>query len=200
MIERNANPRRFAIAATAVAAVLTTAVSADAQTVLRSSGPLPTTSATIQATDRDGRDYEALVPVVQGWYDGRISLYLSTDSSRRDVARMTHTNFVPKLTGAIAGGAVDDIYQLTNFKQGNVLPSSPAPAGPENADPAYTPLWQLSLVTWVSGQPRTLTSERAVLAEQALGHVRIVKTDVVINCPVIFTPRGGVLYGVRISR
>ena len=150
--------------------------------------------------DRDDRDYEAIVPVTVGWYNGQISLYLSTDSSRRDVSRATHTNYVPKLRNAIAGGAVDDIYQFTNFKQGNILPSSPAPAGSENTDPSYTPLWQLSLVTWVSGQPHTLKSEADVLVEKGAGHVTVVKTDVVINCPVIFTPRGGVLYGVHIRR
>lgn len=197
------NPTRIArpllVAAAFAGAVLLGAAGADAQTRVPPALAAPATAAVVPA-DRDGHDYEAIVPVVQGWYNGQISLYLSTDSSRRDVSRLTHTNYVAKLRGAIAGAAVDDIYQLTNFKQGNILPSAPAPAGPENGDPSYTPLWQLSLVTWIAGQPHTLKSEAAVFAEKAAGHVSIVKTDIVINCPVIFTPRGGLLYGVRIIR
>ena len=195
MLERNTNVRSVAAIAATLAALAVNTAPSNAQ-----SHSTLIANVAVSPTDRDARDYEAVVPVVQGWYNGRISLYLSTDSSQRDVARATHTNFVPRLAGAIAGGAVDDIYQLVNFKQGNILPSSPAPAGPENIDPNYTPLWQLSLVTWISGHPHTLKSEQEVLAEKAAGHVRIVKTNVVINCPVIFTPRGGLLYGVRILR
>ena len=184
-------------AAASIAAVCAAApVVASAQTLTS-----PFVASSANATDRDIESFRASVPVVAGWFDGQLSLYLSTDSSNRDVARMTHTNFVPKLAGAIAGGAVDDIYQLTNFHQGNILPSSPHPAGPENTDPNYTPLWQLSLVTWRPGsKPYTLKSEAAVRAEKAAGHVTVLKTNVVINCPVIFTPGGGVLYGVRILR
>lgn len=195
MVDMMGKARRFArVAACAALAFAGTAASVG--------HPHAALAAVVQGapSHRDGSDYEAVVPVVQGWYNGQIALYLSTDSSQRDVARLTHTNFVARLGGAIAGNAVDDIYQLTNFKQGNVIPSAPSPAGPENTDPNYTPLWQLSLVTWISGQPHTLTSEAAVLAERAAGHVRIVKTQIVINCPVIFTPRGGVLYGIRIVR
>jgi hypothetical protein len=36
--------------------------------------------------------------------------------------------------------AVDDIYVFTNFSQGNVLASSPDPAGYQNTDPNYTPI------------------------------------------------------------
>ncbi len=151
-----------------------------------------------QSVAGDGNDYEAVVPVVAGWYNGKVALYLSTDSSQRDVSRLTHTNFVGRLSGAIAGGAVDDIYQLTNYKQGNIIPSAPIPAGPGNMNPAYTPLWQLSLVSWIGGTPHTLRSEAEVLAEKSAGHVRIVKTSIVINCPVIFTPAGGTLYGIHI--
>lgn len=51
--------------------------------------------------------------------------------------------------------AVDDIFVFANFTQGNVLASSPHPAGPENTDTNYSPLWQISLVSWNPGtQPR----------------------------------------------
>ncbi len=182
----------------ALAALMTPAI-AGAQTA----STLAPASAATASRDRDGNDYEAYVPLTTGWYRGRISLYLSTDASDRSVARATHTNYAPKLANAIASNpsSVDDIYQFTNFKQGNVLPSTPRPAGPENDDPAYTPLWQLSLVTWKPGvSPRVLRSEDAILDARDRGLVSIRKTNVVINCPVVYTPSGGLLYGVHILR
>ena len=91
----------------------------------------------------------------------------------------------------------DDIYHVTNFTQGNVIPSAPIPAGPGNTDPNYTPLWQLSLVTW-KASPHILKSEEEVLNAQSQGLVEIVKTNIVLNCPVIYTPEGGLLPTAKI--
>jgi hypothetical protein len=94
---------------------------------------------------------------------------------------------------------VDDIYHITNFTQGNVIPSAPIPAGPGNTDPNYSPLWQLSTVTWNPGiTPYVLTSEAEILDAQSRGLVTLVKTNIVINCPVIYTPFGGFLPDTRI--
>ena len=94
----------------------------------------------------------------------------------------------------------DDIYHVTNFTQGNVIPSAPIPAGPGSKDPNYTPLWQVSLVTWNSGTtPYLLKSEEDVKNAQAEGLVTIVKTNIVVNCPVIYTPFGGLLPTAKIS-
>jgi hypothetical protein len=44
-----------------------------------------------------------------------------------------------------------------------VLASAPHPAGPTNTDANYSPLWQVSLVTWNPGrQGRVLTSQNDV--------------------------------------
>ena len=134
-----------------------------------------------------------LAPDTSGYFDGQRSEYLSTDTSDKATAELNHLNYVPRLTSAANTNAVDDIY-ITNAKQPNVLPSSPRPAGSGNTDPSYTPLWQVSQVTWVQGaQAETLTSEKAILAAQASGLVTIAKTNVVINCPVVYTPSGGEL-------
>jgi hypothetical protein len=137
-----------------------------------------------------------ILPLVHCWYKGKVA-YASDQSyaSQQDV------NLVPRLSNVIAGGAVDDIYKckVTNFNQGNVIPSAPIPAGPGNTDPDYTPLWQVSLVTWRSGTtPYTLKSEEEVLNAQSQGLVDIVKTNIVVNCPVIFTPYGGRLPTAKI--
>ena len=134
------------------------------------------------------------LPLIPGWYAGQMVYYIQTEASDPKVAADQGVNFVPRLANAIAAGAVDDIYVVTNFKQANVIPSAPIPAGPNNADPNYTPLWQVSTVTWNTGTtPRTLHSESEVLAAESANLVTLVKTTIVVNCPVIFTPQGGVM-------
>ncbi|HUI44359.1 MAG TPA: hypothetical protein VL122_00030 [Nitrospirota bacterium] len=144
------------------------------------------------------------LPLVHCWYKGQVAYYIQTEASDPGVAAQQGVNYVPQLANTInapgPGGAVDDIYAVTNFKQGNVIPSAPIPAGPNNANsPPYSPLWQVSLVTWNPGTtPYTLKSEEEVLAAKADGMVTIVKTNIVVNCPVIFTPVGGLLPTAKI--
>ena len=146
-------------------------------------------------------DSRVSLPLIRGWYDGKPALYISTETSDRQVAEMTHITYSPILRNAIAGGAVDDIYMVTNFKQGNVIPQAPQPEGPRNQAATYTPLWQLNLVTWSSNaRPHLLKSEAEIRAEKARGNVRVVKTNVVINCPILHTPQGGLFPGAQIER
>jgi hypothetical protein len=143
----------------------------------------------------------ATFPIVFCWYKGQPALYIQTDASDPGLAAQQRVNLVPRLANAInaSGGAVDDIYHVTNFQQGNVIPSAPLPAGPNNSDPNYTPMWQLSTVTWNTGTtPRLLTSEEDVLEARDNGEVTLTKTNIVLNCPVIFTPQGGKLPLVKI--
>src|SRR5579863_1115937 len=140
-----------------------------------------------------------ILPLVQCWYKGKVAYYIQTDASDQSIAAQFGLNYVPRLSGAIDGQAVDDIYHVTNFNQGNVIPSAPIPAGPGNTDPNYTPDWQLSLVTWRSGTtPYILKSEEEVLDAQSKGLLDIVKANIVINCPVIYTPYGGLLPSAQI--
>jgi len=140
-----------------------------------------------------------ILPLVQCWYKGKVAYYIQTEASDQTLAEQQGVNYVPQLANAIAAGAVDDIYHVTNFAQGNVIPSAPIPAGPANTDPNYTPLWQLSTVTWNSGTtPHILKSEEDVLNARAQGLVAIVKTNIVINCPVMYTPFGGLLPTAKI--
>src|SRR5260221_14100934 len=94
----------------------------------------------------------------------------------------------------------DDIFVFTNFTQGNVLASAPHPAGPTNSDTNYSPLWQVSLVTWVAGrEPRVLTSQADVTTALAAGDVTVQRTPIIVECSVIFTPGGGLLPGARVT-
>lgn len=141
-------------------------------------------------------------PIVFCWFEGQPALYIQTDASDPDLALQQNVNLVPQLSNAVntPGGAVDDIYHVTNFKQGNIIASAPIPTGPKNANPNYSPLWQVTTVTWNAGvTPRVLTSEEEVLGARDDGEVTLSKTNIVVNCPVVFTSQGGKLPLVKIA-
>ena len=141
------------------------------------------------------------LPLVHGWYNGQPVLYISTDTSDAGVAQQIGANFVPGLAGALGTSAVDDIYTVTNFTQDNIVPSAPTPAGSANTSQSYSPLWQVSTVTWVAGAtPYTLKSEADVLAAASAKVVTVSKTNIVINCPILYTPAGGKLPGIQFER
>ncbi|MGH9543774.1 MAG: DUF7482 domain-containing protein [Terriglobales bacterium] len=161
---------------------------------------LALTSGTLHAqTSENVQNPRVILPLVHCWYKGKVAYYIQTEASDKALAEQQGVNYVPELANTISSGAVDDIYHVTNFTQGNVIPSAPIPAGPGNTDPGYTPLWQLSLVTWNSGTtPYVLKSEEDVLSARDQGLLTIVKTNIVINCPVIYTPFGGLLPTAKI--
>jgi len=151
-----------------------------------------------QTTDKV-QNPSVILPLVQCWYKGKVAYYIQTEASDQGLAQQQEANYVSLLSNAISGGAVDDIYAVTNFKQGNVIPSAPIPAGHGNTNPSYSPLWQVSTVTWNSGTtPHVLKSEEEVLSAREQGLVTIVKTNIVVNCPVIYTPFGGLFPNAKI--
>jgi hypothetical protein len=142
------------------------------------------------------------LPLITGWYDGLPVQYLQTEASDQAVAEQQGVNYVPKLANAISAqpSAVDDIYVVTNFTQANIIASAPNPTGPGNLDQEYSPLWVVSTVTWNAGMtPHTLTSEAAVTAAAANGLVTISQTNIVVNCPVVYTDAGGLLPNTKIT-
>lgn len=145
------------------------------------------------------------LPLVSGWYKGQEVLYIQTEASDQGLARSQGATYVPRLVNAIpadgAASAIDDIYAISGFTQGNVIPSAPLPTGPENQNADYSPLWQVSIVTWGNGvTPHLLRSEQEIFAARDQGLVTIDKKNIVVNCPVIFTPTGGLLPNAEISR
>jgi hypothetical protein len=148
-----------------------------------------------------------------GFFNGAKALYITPEvgvdpnaapaviAAAKQVAAGFNSNFIPQNFGVLPGStAVDDIFVFTNFAQGNVLASAPYPAGPANTDTNYSPLWQVSLVSWNSGrQARVLTSQTDITNASTAGDVTIQKTPIFVECSVIFTPRGGLLPGARIT-
>jgi hypothetical protein len=154
------------------------------------------------------------LPLQEGFFDGATALYITPEvgvdpnapaaiiAAAKQVATGFNSNFIPQNFGVLPGStAVDDIFVFTNFAQGNVLASAPHPAGPTNTDTNYSPLWQVSLVSWNAGrQPRVLKSQTDITNAAAAGDVTIQKTPIIVECSVIFTPGGGLLPGARITR
>jgi hypothetical protein len=139
------------------------------------------------------------LPLISGWYEGKPVRYVTTDVSDRQAAVEMNANYVPRLANAIPPqpaapgqkGAVERIYAFANFRQGGVLPSLPMPTGSANADPNYSPLWQVHKVRWQDGRtPRVLKSEEEILAAEEAGEVKIEKTGIVVNCPVVISEYG----------
>ena len=146
------------------------------------------------AAQSDKVSYKVELPLIPGWYDGQQIFYLQTEASDQALATSQQATYVPRLANAANGdpSAVDDIYAVTNFTQSNIVPSAPIPIGPNNTDPEYTPLWQVTTVTWANpAHAHLLTSEEEVKAAEAAGEVTLVKTDIVVNCPIIYSPQGG---------
>jgi hypothetical protein len=154
------------------------------------------------------------LPLQVGFFGGATALYITPEvgvdpnappaiiAAAKQVATGFNSNFIPQNFGVLPGStAVDDIFVFTNFKQGNVLASAPHPAGPNNTDTNYSPLWQVSQVTWNPGrQGRVLTSQTDITNAADAGDVTIAKTPIIVECSVMFTPGGGLLPDARITR
>ena len=144
------------------------------------------------------------LPMIAGWHENDRVHYITTDVSDRQMAEKLGANFVPRLALTVPEGpptpgrrsALERIYLFTNFNQGNIVPSVPSPVGPASSDKIYSPLWRVVQVTWLGGStPAELRAEEAVLAAEEKGWVRLKITDVVVNCPIVHSAKGGRLPG-----
>lgn len=136
------------------------------------------------------------LPLVQGWYDGKIADYVTTDISDATMASAGNANYVPRLANLLPANqpspnphaAIARIYKFLNYTQPSVLPSVPAQleADEQQVDDGYSPLWLLMGVTWQAGHtPRELRSEDEVLRAQAAGEVKVESMNIIVNCPVV---------------
>ncbi len=144
----------------------------------------------------------ATFPLIFCYYKGQVIYYIRIDTSDEATAQAQGLNHLPQLANVLTSqpAAYDDIYTVANYQQFNVVPSAPNPVGPRSTDPHYQPLWQVSQVSWNSGAtPRVLKSEEAILEAKTRGEITLTKTNIVINCPIIFTPDGGKLPNVKIT-
>lgn len=145
------------------------------------------------------------LPLLSGWYDGDVVYYITTDVSQQAMARAAGANYVPRLRHALRApepgqpSAVDRVYKFSNFEQGSVFPSAPQVAADDGANAEYTPIWVVYLVTWLPGsKPHLLRSEQEISEAESNMQVRIAATDVVVNCPILFSRKSGPPGGMKI--
>jgi hypothetical protein len=145
---------------------------------------------------------ETVVPLERAWVDGHVVEYITTDISDAGMASMMGANHVPRLADAIRAprgeSLLERVYKFPNQEQISIFQSAPKPAGADNQDRNYSPLWRVVLVRWeVPQNARVLKSEDALLAAQDKREVSLEVTDIVVNCPVTRGRDGRALLGVR---
>ena len=203
-------PRAMGLACAAIAAFGFTAGTLKAQEVSKQPG-LREILADLAA--RRNVSARVSLPLQIGFFNGQTALYItpevgvdpsagaSTVAAAQQIAVGFNANFIPQNFASLPGSsAVDDIFVFTNFNQGNVLASAPNPAGPGNADTDYTPLWQVNLVSWVKGPPTVLTSQADITTAAQNGFVSVQRTPIIVECSVVFTPRGGLLPSATVRK
>jgi hypothetical protein len=135
------------------------------------------------------------LPLVHGWYEGKITDYVTTDVSTQSMALASNANYAPRLANLLSANqphpnphsAVARIYKFLNYAQPSVLPTAPGNLGADDDDVAeYSPLWEVFGVTWQTGHPpRELRSEDEVLKAQDAGEVVVASLNVIVNCSVV---------------
>jgi hypothetical protein len=132
---------------------------------------------------------ETVLPLHRAWVDGRVVEYVTTDISDLAMARAEGVNHVPALAAAVkappAQSLLQRVYKFPGREQISIFQSAPSPAGADNQDRSYSPLWRVVMVRWKQpGAQRELKSEEALLAAEERQELTLEVTDIVVNCPV----------------
>ena len=154
------------------------------------------------STSFDAGRSETVLPVSRAWVDGRVVEYVTTDISDAAMAKAMGANHVPRLAEAAHAlpghSLLERVYRFPNSEQINIFQSAPNPAGAENQDSNYSPLWRLVLVRWKNPQfVREIKSEDRLLEAEDRQELSLEITDIVVNCPITRDSTGKSLRGVR---
>ena len=137
------------------------------------------------------------VPSVKGFYNGEEILFIHTEASDPQVARMLtemmgpQVVLVPRLA-EVPETFLANAYVFTNGVQGDgpfgfqldVFDSTPGNEG-------YSPLRAVNLVVWKEGvTARELRSAAEVLDAKASGEIDISLPGIVVNMPILSWPGG----------
>ncbi|MEM3170675.1 MAG: hypothetical protein QW838_07900 [Candidatus Nitrosotenuis sp.] len=136
------------------------------------------------------------IPMRSGLFAKEPVYYIITDSSNQTLAekasRDWKVQFAPKLRWAPAS-AQDLLYVFTNGEKGGGIYGYQADvfaSTPLQKD-SYSPLRNLVLVSWKSGQkPQLLDSVDAILKAEKESRIKLSPTNVTINAPQIVWPGG----------
>ncbi|ABC29803.1 hypothetical protein HCH_03037 [Hahella chejuensis KCTC 2396] len=128
------------------------------------------------------------------WYNGERVYYVTTDVSDRAMAESMQANYAPRLRDAIPDypkppqvrTVLERVYRVRNFDQPSIFPSAPEPLSSNHVNLQYSPLWLMYEVVWKAGAtPVELKSEEQIFVAESQGKLEILRTDIVVNCPVV---------------
>lgn len=134
-------------------------------------------------------------PLLKAWYEDRDVYYITTDVSDPEMAHMMGANYAPRLVQAVPNypkppgqrTILERVYAFPGGEQANnVFASIPEPLGPFSQDSSYSPIWLMYMVSWVDpALRRELRSENAILDAEEAGLVKIERSNIVANCPIV---------------
>lgn len=140
--------------------------------------------------------HSVTIPMRSGLFAKEPVYYIITDSSNQTLAegisRDWKVQFAPKLRWAPTSSQ-DPLYVFTNGEKGDGIYGYQADvfASTPSQKDSYSPLRNLVLVSWKSGQkPQLLDSVDAILKAEKESRIRLSPTNVTINAPQIVWPGG----------
>jgi hypothetical protein len=144
----------------------------------------PVSARSVHAGMREGKMGPVQMGTVREWrgfYDGHQVVYVNTDTSSRQEARMMGINFAPGLQHA-NNGSQPEIYLIQGRAVGNQL----AIFGSQPGEKDYSPLWKETILTWKPGaKPVLVTSDTQINAIEKEGQMTEHAAGVLLNCPII---------------
>lgn len=169
------------------------------------SGCVQTKEPVQQTEQKLSQEFYEQIPIIDAYYNGEKIWFIHTDVTNLEmVERLTKmvnykTLYAPKNKEVVDIDKLAKLYIFTNgIDQSNEKPWG---GGPFNyqidifdsipGDDSYTSLRNPYLVTWNEGTtPRILKTEEELLAAKDAGELKIKKTDVVVNAPIVRWPGG----------
>ncbi len=133
------------------------------------------------------------IPLVNGWYDAKAVLYISTEASDKGVADALtkFTGFKVTYAPTLANTPADALANIYEFKNG-VKGTGPEGFQPNVVDSIppqtdkYSPLWRVNFVTWKDPTKATeLKSDDDISDAGKNGLVTVEPSKIVVNCPII---------------
>lgn len=118
------------------------------------------------------------------FFDGDRAFHIRTDSSDKDFARRIGLVHVPKLAKALSANATSGYYTFTNGASGQLPVISSIPGRDD-----YTSAFRLMRVTFTSTR-QVLNSVDQIRDAESSGRVRVERTNIVANYPVVKWPDG----------
>ncbi len=116
-----------------------------------------------------------------GYYDGKASTYVVTDTSSKAEAAQDHINYSASLGKTLADSSL--IYFATN----GTFAGYGAVFGTAPGESDYTPIFQKVLVTWKDpAKAAALTSDNQINSLASKGLVSLNRTGIVLDAPYVF--------------